>query len=114
MCGSMVHIQSPTAEIRPGKKIEERTHRAKIKCPHLLRRAAIKRIKLITRHTASTEHSLTFRVRNMLSYREVEASLLVGWSLASLFSTNTAISETKASYYNYGSRYVAIATQPMH
>jgi len=27
------------------------------------------------RHTASTEHSLTFRVRTMLSYREVEASL---------------------------------------
>ena len=67
-----------------------------------------------TRHRASTEHSLTFRVRIMLSYREVEASLLVGWSLTSLLSTNTAISETKASYYNYGSRYVAIATQPMH
>jgi len=30
------------------------------------------------RHRASTEHSLTFRVRTMLSYREVEASLLVG------------------------------------
>jgi len=32
MCGSMVDIQSPTAEIRQGKKIEEeeRNHRAKI------------------------------------------------------------------------------------
>jgi len=30
-----------------------------------------------TRHTASTEYSLTFRVRTMLSYREVKASLLV-------------------------------------
>jgi len=32
----------------------------------------------------------------MLSHREVEASLLVGWlvgSLTSIFSTNTAISE---------------------
>jgi len=31
-----------------------------------------------TRHRTSTEHSLTFRVRIILSYREVEASLLVG------------------------------------
>jgi len=35
MCGSMVNIQSPTAEIRRGKKIErkkkkDRNHRAKI------------------------------------------------------------------------------------
>jgi len=31
MCGSMVDIQSPTTEIRQGKKIEEDTnHRAKI------------------------------------------------------------------------------------
>ena len=34
MCGSMVDIQSPTAEIRRGEKIErkeeERNHRAKI------------------------------------------------------------------------------------
>jgi len=32
MCGSMVDIQSPTAEIRRGKKKEEkdRNHRAKI------------------------------------------------------------------------------------
>jgi len=34
---------------------------------------------IITRHRASTEHSLTFRVRTMLSYCEVEGSLLVGW-----------------------------------
>jgi len=50
-----------------------------------------------TRHRANTEHSLAFRIRAMLSYREVEASLLLGWSLTSLFSTNTAISEMKAS-----------------
>ena len=30
MCGSMVDIQSPTAEIRQGKKEEDRNHRAKI------------------------------------------------------------------------------------
>jgi len=30
MCGSMVDIQSPTAEIRRWKKEEERNHRAKI------------------------------------------------------------------------------------
>jgi len=40
MCGSMVNIQSPTAEIRRGIK-KDRNHRAKISCPHLLRRAAI-------------------------------------------------------------------------
>jgi len=40
----MVDIQSVAAEIRRGKKIEEEegNHRAKIKCPPLLRRAAIK------------------------------------------------------------------------
>jgi len=39
----MVDIQSAIAEIRGGKKkkIEERNHMAKIKCLHLLRRAAI-------------------------------------------------------------------------
>jgi len=53
----------------------------------------------VTRHTASTEHSLTFRCRTICcriaSWRR--ACWLVGWSLMSLFSTNTAISETKAS-----------------
>jgi len=34
-----------TAEIRRGKK-EERNHRAKIYCPHLLRRAAINKMGL--------------------------------------------------------------------
>ena len=63
-----------------------------------------------TRHSASTEHSLTFRVRAMLSYPEVEASLLVGWSLTSLFCTNTAISESRQDYNHYD----AIATQPVH
>jgi len=39
MCGSMVDIQSATAEIRRGKK-ERTSYKTKI-CPHLLRRAAI-------------------------------------------------------------------------
>jgi len=41
MYGSMVDIQSTMTEIRPGKKKEDRNHRAK--CPHLRRRAAIKK-----------------------------------------------------------------------
>jgi len=48
MCGSTVDIQSPTAEIRRGKKKKktertkkDRNHRAKIQYPHLLHRAAI-------------------------------------------------------------------------
>jgi len=47
----MVDIQSAVAEIRRGikKKIEERNYRAKIQCPHLLRRAAI--IKPVGRET---------------------------------------------------------------
>jgi len=44
----MVDIQSATAEIRRGnkkrrKKKHRRNHRMKIECPHLLRRAAIKK-----------------------------------------------------------------------
>jgi len=44
MCGSVVDIQSPTAEIRRGeeKKKEERNHRMKYVWPGLLHRAAIK------------------------------------------------------------------------
>jgi len=34
--------------------------------------------KSITRHRVSPEHSLSFCIRTMLSYHEVEASLLVG------------------------------------
>ena len=44
MCGSIVDIQSPTAEIRRGKKEgrrKDRNHRAKIYWPALLHRAAI-------------------------------------------------------------------------
>jgi len=41
MCGSIVDIQSATAEIRRGKK-EER-NRTKIWCPYLLCKAAITR-----------------------------------------------------------------------
>jgi len=41
----MVDIQSAATEIRRGKKKDrkkkDRNHRAKIKCPHLLRRATI-------------------------------------------------------------------------
>jgi len=42
MCGSFVDIEYATAEIRRGKKVEDRrrNHRTKT-CPHLLRRAAI-------------------------------------------------------------------------
>ena len=44
MCGSMVDIQSPSAEIRRGKKkkIEERNYRMKILWSALLHRATIK------------------------------------------------------------------------
>jgi len=41
MCGSMVDIQSPTAEIRREKKKEDRNHRAKISWSALLHRATI-------------------------------------------------------------------------
>jgi len=45
MCGSMVDIQSATAEIRRVKKEERRkevtNHRTKIQWWHLLRRAAV-------------------------------------------------------------------------
>jgi len=41
MCQSMVNIQSPTAEIRRGKKKEERNYRAKIYMVSLLHRATI-------------------------------------------------------------------------
>jgi len=44
MCRSMVDIQYATAEIMRGIKKDikkDRNHRAKIKCPHLLRRTAI-------------------------------------------------------------------------
>jgi len=49
MCGSMVDIQSPTAEIMRGKKKkEDRNHRAKILRPHLFYRATIIMKKLVT------------------------------------------------------------------
>jgi len=43
MCGSMVDIQSPTAEIRRGqkRKKEEEKNRAKMSWPVVLHRAAI-------------------------------------------------------------------------
>jgi len=43
MCGSMVDIQSPTAEIRRGKKERRRNHMMKIYVASLLHRAAIKK-----------------------------------------------------------------------
>jgi len=50
MSGSMVDIQSATAEIRWGiKKIERRNHRTKIWCPHLLCRAAITKANIRTK-----------------------------------------------------------------
>jgi len=48
MCGNMVDIQTVTAEIRRGKKEEDRRNlRAKIKWPALLHRVAIIRSKLV-------------------------------------------------------------------
>jgi len=41
MCGSMVDIQSPTTEIRQGKKEDEETTACKYIWPALLHRAAI-------------------------------------------------------------------------
>jgi len=61
MCENMVDIQSPTAEIRREiKKIERRNHRAKMLCPHLLRRAAItsrsaaESVRLVATYVRST------------------------------------------------------------
>jgi len=50
----------------------------------------------------------------MLSYREVEASLLVGWSLTRPFSAQIRLCQKRTQDCNYGLRYVAIATQPVH
>jgi len=71
----------------------------------------------ITRHRATTKHSLTFRVRTMLSYREVETSLLVGWLVGCLefnlpFQHKYGYIRDELQDCNYASRYVAIATQP--
>jgi len=60
MCGSMVDIQSATAEIRREKK--EETRNKKKQCPHLLGRAAIKMtvvktIKKKMRHKKQTLHN---------------------------------------------------------
>jgi len=52
----MVDIQSVAAEIRRGKKrkkIEERNHRAKIKWPALLHRAAIIMVGIIQNYAHS-------------------------------------------------------------
>ena len=61
MCRSMEDIQSPTAEIRRGKKKKERwkdnKHSGKIECPHLLCRAAI------TMPVLDTETSSSHRTR---------------------------------------------------
>ena len=70
-----------------------------------------------TRHRASTSmYSLTFRVRTMLSYCEVEASLLVGWLVEVWrhFSAQIRLYQKRRQTCNYGSRYIAIATQPVH
>jgi len=70
----MVDIQSAAAEIRRGIKKDTKKPQGK----NIMSASAIRRAAIST-HRASTEHSLTLRVRTMLSYREVEASLLVGW-----------------------------------
>ena len=60
---------------------------------------------VLTSHIASTENSLTFRVRTMSLYREVEASLFVGWNSTSLFNTNTAsLYQRRTQACNYGWR----------
>ena len=59
----MVDIQSATAEIRRGKKIEGINHRANIYCPHLLRRAAI------NSNTSSTCHD------NMVNFGALAAEI---------------------------------------
>jgi len=41
MCGSMVYIQSPAAEVRRGEKDRKIVTTAKILCPPLFHRAAI-------------------------------------------------------------------------
>jgi len=64
-----------------------------------------------TRHTASTEHSLTFRVRTMLSFREVQASLLVGW-LVGCFSAEIRLYQRRRQACNYGSRYLPWQRNP--
>jgi len=56
MCQSMVDIQPVAAEIRQGKKIEDRNNRAKIKWSALLHRATIK-IKKTTK--TAVNHAAT-------------------------------------------------------
>jgi len=50
MCGSMVDIQSPTAEIRRGKEEEEEEERNRIKYiwSALLHRATIKKVAVVS------------------------------------------------------------------
>ena len=62
MCGSMVDIQSATARKKEEEEEEDRrNHRAKIKCPHLLRRAAINRL-----HHCLERHALVTLVYSTL------------------------------------------------
>ena len=70
-----------------------------------------------TRHRASTEHSLTFRVRTMLSYRDSRdggklVGWLVGWSVTP-FSAKIRLYQRRRQACNYGSHYIAVATQPV-
>ena len=56
-----------------------------------------------TRHRASTELLLTFRVRTMFSYREVEASLLVGWLVGWMDGWMVSWLEFNVTFqHNYG------------
>jgi len=69
MCGSMVDIQSGTAEIRRGKKIqrikkkERRNHTAKILWPALLHRAAITNVRKYDGTLTVTDNNSTLQCK---------------------------------------------------
>jgi len=49
----------------------------------------------VTRHTIVHQSSTSIYTPNFIEIGKTFCGWLVGWSLTSLFSTNTAISETK-------------------
>jgi len=61
MCQSMVNIQSPTAEIRRGKK-EDRNHRMKIYMVSLLHRATINNQQRFTFQTGIGRRSRSMQL----------------------------------------------------
>ena len=69
MCGSMVDIQSPTAEIRRGKREEEdRNHRTKISWSALLHRATIIKLCAVLRTLWSPYSALPVRTGQARHY----------------------------------------------